>query len=338
MNKLALQTVSPQIAQDLLLSERAQTGTQVAGPVMLESPTLTYLPEDLHVKALTINNCPLLSQLPKGMRCYELIIKNTNISEIPEDIRVESLLEIEGCHALKHLPNRLKVKKLVISDCTCLEELPASLYVDELNIASCSSLTQWPKCGNERLSSINASNCRSLTYFPDYIKSVGQLNLLNCMDIVRLPENLLVTSWLELAYSGLTSLPLSMAKTALRWRGVRIDHRIAFDPDDITTTEILATLNIELRRVKLERMGLERFFAESNAEVIDKDFDPGGERRLMRVSMPGDEDLLCVSVTCPSTGRLYLIRVPPNMKSCRQAVAWIAGFDDERDYNPIMET
>lgn len=65
---------------------------------------------------------------------------------------------------------------------------------------------------------------------------------------------------------------------------------------------------------------------------------PGGERRLLRVPMENDEDLVCVSVQCPSTGRRYLIRVPPNTRTCHQAAAWIAGFDDPRKYNPIIET
>jgi hypothetical protein len=54
--------------------------------------------------------------------------------------------------------------------------------------------------------------------------------------------------------------------------------------------------------------------------------------------MKGDEDLLCVSVICPSTARQYVIRVPPTMLTCRQAVAWVAGFDNPDDYRPLIET
>ncbi|NOK61345.1 MAG: hypothetical protein GFH27_549305n114 [Chloroflexi bacterium AL-W] len=54
--------------------------------------------------------------------------------------------------------------------------------------------------------------------------------------------------------------------------------------------------------------------------------------------MTGDEDLVCVSVICPSTGRQYLIRVPPQTRTCHQAAAWIAGFDDPNAYQPIAET
>jgi hypothetical protein len=65
--------------------------------------------------------------------------------------------------------------------------------------------------------------------------------------------------------------------------------------------------------------------------------DPGGVRRLLRVPMVDDEDLVCVMVHCPSTGGRYLLRVPPKMKTCRQAVAWTAGFDDPSRYRPLVE-
>ena len=72
--------------------------------------------------------------------------------------------------------------------------------------------------------------------------------------------------------------------------------------------------------------------------MLDKDRDPGGERRLLQVALPGDEPLVCLAVFCPSTGRQYMLRVPPSIRSCRGAAAWIAGFDNPNDYRPIAET
>ena len=117
-----------------------------------------------------------------------------------------------------------------------------------------------------------------------------------------------------------------------------LDARIAFRPEEITAAEVLAERNAEVRRVKLERMGIERFLADANPETLDEDTDPGGPRRLLRVEWEGDEPLVCVLVCCPSTGRRYTLRVPPQMETCRQAVAWAAGFDNPDDYRPIEET
>jgi hypothetical protein len=85
-------------------------------------------------------------------------------------------------------------------------------------------------------------------------------------------------------------------------------------------------------------MGYQRFVAEAQAQTIDEDTDAGGARRLLRVPLEHDEPLVCLAVLDPSTGRQYLIRVPPGMKTCHQAAAWIAGFDNPDDYQPIAET
>ena len=77
---------------------------------------------------------------------------------------------------------------------------------------------------------------------------------------------------------------------------------------------------------------------EANSELLDQDRDVGGERKLLRVSMERDEALVCVLVLCPSPGRRYILRVPPTMKTCRQAIAWTAGFDNPDDYRHLVET
>jgi hypothetical protein len=35
---------------------------------------------------------------------------------------------------------------------------------------------------------------------------------------------------------------------------------------------------------------------------------------------------------------VYMLRVPPQVRTCRRAAAWLAGFEHERDYNPLIET
>jgi hypothetical protein len=156
--------------------------------------------------------------------------------------------------------------------------------------------------------------------------------------LTHLPDGLEVTSWLDVGGSGLTGLPASLAGVRLRWRGVAVPGRVAFQPETLTVGEILEEPNAEVRRVMLERVGFDWFFERANAEVLDRDRDAGGDRRLLRVALAGDEPLVCLSVSCPSTGRQYALRVPPGMATCRQAAAWTAGFDNPDDYRPVVET
>lgn len=160
----------------------------------------------------------------------------------------------------------------------------------------------------------------------------------DCAGIWALPDGLTVSSWVDVAGTGITSLPRSPDDVRLRWRGVRVDARIAFLLETITAQEVPAGPNAERRRVMVERTGYERFFAGAKARVLDADDDPGGERRLLKVAMDGDEDLVCLQVSCPSTGRRYVIRVPPGTRTCHAAAAWVAGFDDPDDYHPLADT
>ena len=69
---------------------------------------------------------------------------------------------------------------------------------------------------------------------------------------------------------------------------------------------------------------------EAHPTTIDQDVDgPGNRRRLLAIDMPHDPDrrIVVVEVVCPSTGRRYLLRVPPVMTSCARAVAWTLGVD-----------
>ena len=188
-----------------------------------------------------------------------------------------------------------------------------------------------------RVGRLNARGCSRLRSLPREL-SVSRLDISDCVNLEELPDGVRVSTEIEIANTALTGLPPSLADVRLLWRGVPIAPRIAFEPGSITVAEILSESNSELRRVLLERFGLERFLTEANPEVLDQDRDAGGERKLLRVPMEGDEALVCILVLCPSTGRRYILRVPPTMKTCRQAIAWTAGFDNPDDYRPLVET
>jgi hypothetical protein len=226
----------------------------------------------------------------------------------------------------------------VLRDCTALESLPEDLDCYFLDISGCTSLTGWPSRAKVQVGRLAARGCLQLRSIPSWLKSIAQLDLRDCRGISSIPNDLKISSWIDIAGTGIQSLPASFNGVQLRWRGVSVDARIAFFPELITTDEILAEVNAEKRRVLLERMGYETFLAKAQAEVLHEDRDPGGPRRLLRVPLGNDEPLVCVSVFCPSTGRQYVIRVPPTMTTCHQAAAWVAGFDNPEDYHPLAET
>ena len=164
----------------------------------------------------------------------------------------------------------------------------------------------------------------------------GSLDISDCVNLTTLPRGLHVTHWIELAGSGITSLPTGHG-FMLRWRGVQVSDQIAFESQSFTGQDILNLENVELRRVLIERLGYETFLQQVGGLVRDRDQDAGGERQLVYVPFEDDEPLMVLKVTCPSTGHIHLLRVPPHMRSCHQAAAWIAGFDNPNDYHPLIE-
>ncbi len=131
------------------------------------------------------------------------------------------------------------------------------------------------------------------------------------------------------------------------FHGVAVDARkkhIIDEPEKITLTDIDAEVNVELRRVMIDRFGIARYVQESGAQVVDRDYDPttGHERVLYRRELLLDEPIVLLQVTNTTpepdgSYKQYFIRVPPNMGSAQQAVAWTFGMSAD-EYRPTRQT
>lgn len=274
-------------------------------------------------------------KLPDGLHCYDLDASGSCLEQLPADLKVDNRLILDDCPHLRSLPQGLQVGSLSLRNCPSLEALPEDLECWFLDLTNCTAFAHWPRRAQLHHGSLVLRNCISLRNLPRWLGRLSTLDLSGCVQIQEVPENLEINRWIDLGGSGLTHLHQDFP---LRWRGVPIDRRIAFRPQEITAREALQEPNAERRRVLIERMGYLRFAREANPEVIHEDRDPGGPRRLLKIELDEDEPLVGLSCCCPSTGRQYLIRVPPTVKSCHEAAAWIAGFDDPSLYRPEQET
>lgn len=189
--------------------------------------------------------------------------------------------------------------------------------------------------GMRVLGHLDLSEEDDIYHLPEHL-TCESLDISDCWNITTLPKGLRVTNWIEIAGSGITSLPGGHG-FFLRWRGVHVSDRLAFASDSLTGQEILRTDNVEIRRVLIERIGYELFLQQVGGVIRDRDTDAGGERQLICIAFEDDEPLLLLKVICPSTGHLHVLRVPPYMDTCDQSAAWIAGFDNPDDYYPAIE-
>jgi hypothetical protein len=134
---------------------------------------------------------------------------------------------------------------------------------------------------------------------------------------------------------------------AFAWHGVAVEPWVIREPERITVARIDATSNAEVRRVLVERFGEERLVREGGAELLDSDVVGRLWRRRIdaeptRWGPRREEPVVMVEVlnSTPEpdgTRRTYFLRVPPTMRSAREAVAWTFGLAGS-EYRPERET
>jgi hypothetical protein len=128
--------------------------------------------------------------------------------------------------------------------------------------------------------------------------------------------------------------------------GVRVPGYVIERPSEISVEKINGEQNAEVRRVMIERYrhgeeisGGAAYIRDAGGERLDHDERYG---TLWRRNVPGDEPIVMVEVanaTPEPDGRRkrYWLRVPPNARTARDAVAWT--FDvPAAEYHPAIET
>jgi hypothetical protein len=140
---------------------------------------------------------------------------------------------------------------------------------------------------------------------------------------------------------------------AIRWgrvrywfhHGVNVPRKWVESPHEV---EMAMPANAELRRVFFELVGWDAVVKRHGAKTVAKD-DFG---KLVDVDLKDDREWLesddgpwsrptraarFCDVNCPSTGRRYFIRVPPETPTCVAGLAWSAGMTVE-EYCFAVET
>lgn len=298
------------------------------------------LPDDIIIElGLEIRQCMRFHTLPSRLQLRELsLVDLPQLSSVLTHTTVTDRLTLTNCPQVTSLPDMREVSMLTLAGMSSLRALPYGLHAQYLDLSGCTHLEGWDDPEITTLRQLNLRDCSSFHALPPNLRQIDRLDISGCTRLNMLPPFLTVTDWLDIGGTAIHSLPPAAYNWELHWNGIPVSGQVAFHPETITAQMVLAETNAEVRRVMLERMGIERFMQEATPEVRDEDSDPGGQRRLLAIDFPREETLVALQVRDPSTGRGYLLRVPPEMHTCHQAAAWIAGFDNPDDYQPIAET
>jgi hypothetical protein len=122
------------------------------------------------------------------------------------------------------------------------------------------------------------------------------------------------------------------------WNGILVPEDVIVLNEPISLERINAEPNAEIRRVLIERFGLDNFLRAGNCIKLHQD-ETG---TLYRMNVPGDEPILVVQVVNSTpepdgTFNEYFLRVPPTISRARQGVAWTFGLSED-EYYPLAES
>ncbi len=102
--------------------------------------------------------------------------------------------------------------------------------------------------------------------------------------------------------------------------GVDLPRRYWINVSEWNPKWLLDEENAEIRRVLIQQIGYDRICQELDAI----DLDTWREYTLLKIDLDLDkEPMVFLKMTCPSTGHIHVLRVPPDMTSAESAITWV---------------
>jgi len=206
--------------------DRLPAGLTVNGSLSFRNTSIAELPPDLNVRDLTIENSPI-QELPPGLVVYNLkligsaitrlpddirikdalVIKNTNIAELPQHLADSLyLLELDNVRGIT-LPSSMNVPGSFIVLNAHNEgdvDLPDTLSTGRLSLHG-AGITQLPT--NLNVDSSMEVRHTSITSLPPGLYVRGYLDVGNNPQLTELPSGLRVNGRLNVHNTRITSIP-----------------------------------------------------------------------------------------------------------------------------------
>ena len=103
--------------------------------------------------------------------------------------------------------------------------------------------------------------------------------------------------------------------------GVLVDEQVVLRPATQTIRQIRHEQNVEVKRIRIERFGWDRYLTGVGAVAIDhrRNDVEATQETLMRT--PDEERVLVCA--CPSTAKIQALPVPPWIRTCEEAQDWL---------------
>jgi len=115
------------------------------------------------------------------------------------------------------------------------------------------------------------------------------------------------------------------------YHGVTLPEKYGkIHPNEWQPQWLLSEENAELKRVLIQGIGYDRIARELAAVELDT----WQEYTLLKIDTKVDvEPIYLLKMTCPSTGFIHALRVPPDIYSAREAIKWVNWGVDYEDFS-----
>lgn len=110
--------------------------------------------------------------------------------------------------------------------------------------------------------------------------------------------------------------------------GVRVNEQIVMSPETQTLDDINFEQSEEIKSIRIERYGWDRYLSEADARLVHDRENPieYTHEALYDIGL-NFRVLVCV---CPSTGKLFALEVPLEIESCEAAQSFLSGGRSNR--------
>lgn len=121
------------------------------------------------------------------------------------------------------------------------------------------------------------------------------------------------------------------------WAMGRTSLGADFDPSEVRLADV-QNAGVNRREALIDIKGYPWLLEQAPTRLLDFDLETNGcPRRLLEVQLP-PENVVVAVVVCPSTGKQAYLRVPPETRTCQEAVAWTFGYEEPLGYQPWQQT
>ena len=144
------------------------------------------------------------------------------------------------------------------------------------------------------------------------------------------PTKLSLDSEYRLHAEAESAIEFSDGYKLYSYHGVTLPEKYGkVHPNQWQATWILEENNAELRRALIQGIGYARICQELQATELDS----WQEYTLLKIERADVEPIYILKMTCPSTGFIHALRVPPQMQSAREAIRWVNWDVDYEDFS-----